>query len=69
MFHVSIGGFIFKWGGSWWSIGFDRLGGRGSKKIVIMFPPNMGNPEQYPVSNLLNCLRSIGTIFITTEID
>ena len=39
-----------------------------SKKIV-MFPSTMGNPEQYPCANLLNCLRSIGTIFITTEID
>ena len=68
MFHVSIGGFIVKCGESWGSIGLGRLEG-GSKKIVIMFSPNMGNPEQYPFSNLLNCLRSIGKIFITTEID
>ena len=68
------GCFMFQWGasflsggGSWGSMSFG--GGRVSKKIVMMFPPTIGNPEQYPCANLLNCLRSIGTIFITTEID
>ena len=68
MFHVSIGGFKFKWGVPWGSIAFGRLE-EGSKKIVMMIPPTMGNPEQYPFANLLNCFKSIGTIFITTEID
>ena len=40
-----------------------------SKKIVMMFPSTMGNPEQYPFANLLNSLRSIGKIFIKTEIE
>ena len=68
------GCFMFQWGASFLSGGimgehrFWREGG-GSKKIVMMFPPTTGNPEQYPCANLLNYLRSIGTIFITTEID
>ena len=67
------GCFMFQWGASLLS-GGDHEGalvlarGGGSKKIVMMFPPTMGNPEQYPCANL-NYLRSIGTIFITTEID
>ena len=69
------GCFMFQWGVSFLIGGimgeyrfWQGGGGRGSKKIVMMFPPTMGNPEQYPCANL-NYLRSIGTIFITTEID
>ena len=48
------------------------LGGgdvRGFEKNCNDVSPTMGNPEQYPCDNLLSCLRSIGTIFVTTEID
>ena len=72
------GCFMFQWGASFLSGGdhggasvlvWGWGGGGGSKKVVMMFPPTMGNSEQYPCADLLNCLRSIGTIFITTEID
>ena len=67
------GCFMFQWGASFLSAGDHGgasvlVGGWGLKKFVIMFPPTMGNPEQYPCGNL-NCLRRTGTIFITTEID
>ena len=62
------GCFMFQWGASF--VNGDHGGasvlaggrGGGSKKIIMMFPPTMGNPEQYPCANL-NCLRSIGTIY------
>ena len=61
-------GFIFKWGDHG---GASVLAGGmgGFEKNCNDVSPTMGNPEQYPCANLLNCLRSIGTIFITTEID
>ena len=62
------GCFMFQWGasflsggmgeggGSWGSIGFD--GGMGGfEKNCNDVSPTMGNPEQYPCANLLNCLK------------
>ena len=47
-------------------IGFSV--GEGLEKNRKM-PPTLENPEQYPCANFLKYHRSIGTIFIITEIE
>ena len=66
------GCFMFQWEASFVNGGDHGgasvlAGGGGFEKNCNDVSPHYGK-AQYPCANL-NCLRSIGTIFITTEID